>query len=107
VRFPAFDDLRAIAAGTSDRDEGHEPLLAIGYWQEEAQCAINLSPSPLLEHYLPTTDRVDLPQIVHTQKLATKPSGEHAVPTAQGGARKSHAPGEGSKSRLACSTSVR
>src|SRR5262249_42758268 len=51
VRFPAFDDLLAFAVGTSDRDEGHEPLLVFGGRQEEAQCAINLSPSPLLEHY--------------------------------------------------------
>jgi hypothetical protein len=45
------DDLLAFAVGTSDRDEGHEPLLAFGGRQEETQCAINLSPSPLLEHY--------------------------------------------------------
>ena len=51
VRFPAFDNLRAVAVGTWDRDNGHEALLAIGHCQEEAQCAINLGPSLLLEHY--------------------------------------------------------
>ncbi len=48
---PAFDDLLAVAVGTLDRDEGHGPLLAFGGYQDEAQCDINRSPSPLLEHY--------------------------------------------------------
>src|SRR5262245_4682492 len=52
VRCPAFDDLLTVAVGTSDCDTGHEPLLAFGDRQEEAQCAISCSPSPLLEHYL-------------------------------------------------------
>jgi hypothetical protein len=47
------DDLRAVTVGTSDCDEGHEPLLVVEHCQEEAQCAINRSPSPLLEHYPP------------------------------------------------------
>jgi len=51
VCFPAFDDLLAVTVGTLDRDEGHGPLLAVGRWQDEVQCDINLSPSPLLEHY--------------------------------------------------------
>src|SRR5262249_30898204 len=46
-----FDDLLAVTVGTSDRDEGHEPLLVIEHCHDEAQCAINRSPSPLLEHY--------------------------------------------------------
>src|SRR5213593_3934045 len=33
------------------RDQCHGPLLASGRYQDEAQCDINLSPSPLLEHY--------------------------------------------------------
>jgi hypothetical protein len=49
--FAAFDDLLAVAVGTLDRDEGHGPLLAFGGYQDEAQCDINRSPSPLLEHY--------------------------------------------------------
>ena len=41
---------------TLDRDEGHGPLLTCGRSQDEAQCAITRSPSPLLEHYpLPIT----------------------------------------------------
>src|SRR5262245_19798096 len=51
VCFSTFDDLLAITVGTSDRDEGHEPLLVIAHCHDEAQCAINCSPSPLLEHY--------------------------------------------------------
>jgi hypothetical protein len=53
VRFPAFDDLLAVAVGTSDRDKGHGPLLACRSCQDVAQCDSNLSPSPLLEHYQP------------------------------------------------------
>src|SRR5438552_1269505 len=49
--FPAFDDLLAGAVGTSDRDASHGPLLAVERCQNEAQCDINRSPSPLLEHY--------------------------------------------------------
>ena len=51
VCLPACDDRRAVAVGTSDRATGHEPLLAISHGPEEAQCAITLRPSPLLEHY--------------------------------------------------------
>src|SRR3989442_2518881 len=36
---------------TPDGDERHEPLLVSGRCQERAQCDINLSPSPHLEHY--------------------------------------------------------
>ena len=35
----------------SDGDECHGPLLPAGHCQDEAQCDINRSPSPLLEHY--------------------------------------------------------
>jgi hypothetical protein len=49
--FAAFDDLLAVTMGTVDGDEGHGPLLAAGHSQDRAQCAINLSPSPLLKHY--------------------------------------------------------
>jgi putative transposase len=37
---------------TPDGDERHEPLLASGRCQDQAQCDINLSSSPYLEHYL-------------------------------------------------------
>jgi hypothetical protein len=49
--FTAFDDLRAVTMGTSHRDEGYESLLVVRHWKGEAQCDINRSPSPLLEHY--------------------------------------------------------
>jgi len=52
MRFPAFDDLLTLTVGTADRDEGHGLLLTFGCSQDEAQCDINLSRSPLLEHYL-------------------------------------------------------
>src|SRR5262249_22634370 len=51
TRFAAFDDLLTVTVQTADCDAGHGPLLALGRYQAEAQCDINLSPSPLLEHY--------------------------------------------------------
>jgi hypothetical protein len=57
--FAAFDDLLAVTVGTSDRDERHGSLLAAGRYQEETQCDINRSPSPLLEHY---------PQVIKTTR---------------------------------------
>src|ERR1041384_2539410 len=51
VGFSTFDDLPAVTVETSDRDEGHAPLLVIAHGHDEAQCAINRNPSPLLEHY--------------------------------------------------------
>jgi hypothetical protein len=51
VLHALFNDLLAVTVSASDRDEGHGPLLAFGCCQDQAQCAINLSPSPLLEHY--------------------------------------------------------
>src|SRR6266581_2735396 len=49
--FPAFDDLLTLTMWTPDGDERHETLLVSGRCQEWAQCDINLSPSPHLEHY--------------------------------------------------------
>src|SRR2546425_12505382 len=49
--FAAFDDLLALTVRTADGDKGHEPSLALGRCQDEAQCDINRSLSPLLEHY--------------------------------------------------------
>ena len=49
--FAAFDDLLAVTMGTVDCDKGHRPLIADGHSYDWAQCAINLSPSPLLEYY--------------------------------------------------------
>src|SRR5882724_2986998 len=49
--FAPFDSLLAMPVRTVDCDEGHGPLLALGRCQDETQCGINLSPSPLLEHY--------------------------------------------------------
>src|SRR5215467_14335457 len=54
--FPAFDDLLTLTMWTPDCDERHETLLASGHYQDQVQCAINLSPSPHLEHY-PSLDR--------------------------------------------------
>ncbi len=51
ARFAAFDDLLAVTIEAPHRDKCHGPLLASGRYQDEAQCDINLGPSPLLEHY--------------------------------------------------------
>ena len=50
--FAAFDDLLTLTMWTPDGDERHETLPVSGRCQERAQCDINLSPSPHLEHYL-------------------------------------------------------
>src|SRR5438270_634941 len=49
--FPTFDDLLTLTMWTPDGDERHETLLVSGRCQERAQCDINRSPSPHLEHY--------------------------------------------------------
>ena len=49
--FAAFDDLLTLTMWTPDGDERHETLPVSGRCQERAQCDINLSPSPHLEHY--------------------------------------------------------
>src|SRR5262245_35117455 len=49
--FATFDNLLAATVGTLDRDERHGLLLAVGRYQDEVQCDIIRSPSPLLEHY--------------------------------------------------------
>jgi hypothetical protein len=51
VRFTAFDDLLTVTMKASDRDACHRPPLPAGRCEDEAQCDINLSRSPLLEHY--------------------------------------------------------
>ena len=48
---PAFDDLVTLTVRTADRDERHGPFLPQRDYEDEAQCAINRSPSPLLKHY--------------------------------------------------------
>src|SRR5215475_3144609 len=49
--FATVDDLLAEAGGTWARDERHGPLLAVRRCQDEVQCDIKLSSSPLLAHY--------------------------------------------------------
>src|SRR3989442_14923055 len=51
-RFPTFDDLVTLTVRASDGDERHGPFLPNGGYEDEAQCDSNLSPSPLLKHYL-------------------------------------------------------
>jgi hypothetical protein len=51
ARFAAFDDLLTVTMRASDHDECHWPPFPAGRCQDEAQCDINLGPSPLLEHY--------------------------------------------------------
>ena len=50
--FPTFDDLVTLTVRASDGDERHGPFLPNGGYEDEAQCDSNLSPSPLLKHYL-------------------------------------------------------
>ena len=54
----AFDALLTVTVQTAGGDERHGPLLALGHCQDETQCDINLSPSPLLEHYPPLISRL-------------------------------------------------
>src|SRR5215471_3950164 len=50
-RFAPFDDLLTLTVRASDGDESHGPFLPRGGYEDEAQCDINLSLSPLLKHY--------------------------------------------------------
>src|SRR6266581_3342222 len=47
-RFPTFDDLVTLTVRAADGDERHGPFLPMGGYEDEVQCDINLSPSPLL-----------------------------------------------------------
>src|ERR1700704_76391 len=78
--FPAFDDLLTLTRWTPDGDERHETLLASGRCQDQAQCAINRSPSPHREHYqnmsrqrtrAPATVTVQIVKTGITPQLAT------------------------------------
>ena len=50
-RFAAFDDLVTLTVQAADGDARHGLFLPQGGYEDEAQCDINLSPSPLLKHY--------------------------------------------------------
>src|SRR5262249_47265852 len=50
-RFAAFDDLVTLAMRAADGDERHGPFLPKRGYEDEAQCDINPSLSPLLKHY--------------------------------------------------------
>src|SRR5215510_8496473 len=50
-RFAAFDDLVTLTVRAADGDERHGPFLPMRSYEDEAQCDIYLSPSPLLKHY--------------------------------------------------------
>jgi hypothetical protein len=50
-RFAAFDDLITLTVRAADGDERHGPFLPMRSYEDEAQCDIHLSPSPLLKHY--------------------------------------------------------
>ena len=50
--FAPFDDLIALTVKASNGDKcRHGPLLGEGSYRDQAQCDINFSPSPRLEHY--------------------------------------------------------
>src|SRR5215510_11587387 len=66
----AFDDLLTVTVQTADGDEGHGPLLALGCCQDETQCDINRSPSPLLEHYPPVYNHPTLTEAPTINRLA-------------------------------------
>src|SRR5215510_5478475 len=50
-RFAAFDDVVSLTVRAADGDERHGPFLPMRSYEDEAQCDIYLSPSPLLKHY--------------------------------------------------------
>src|SRR5262245_46200276 len=50
-RFAAFDNLVTLTMQAADSDERHGPVLPKGGYEDEAQCDIHRSPSPLLKHY--------------------------------------------------------
>src|SRR5262249_24949176 len=50
-RFATFDDLVTLTVQAADSDERHGPFLSKGGYEDEAQCDIHRSPSPLLKHY--------------------------------------------------------
>src|SRR5215510_11952509 len=50
-RFAAFDDVVTLTVRAADGDESHGPFLPMRSYEDEAQCDIHLSPSPLLKHY--------------------------------------------------------
>src|SRR5215831_19253816 len=49
--FAAFDDVVTLTVRAADGDERHGPFLPMRSYEDEAQCDIYLSPSPLLKHY--------------------------------------------------------
>src|SRR5215813_15497297 len=49
--FAAFDDVVTLTVRAADGDERHGPFLPMRNYEDEAQCDIYLSPSPLLKHY--------------------------------------------------------
>src|SRR5437667_8423687 len=62
-RFAPFDDLLALTVRAADCDERHGPFLPKGDYEDEAQCDINLSLSPLLKHYPPPVCPSTIPLI--------------------------------------------
>src|SRR4029453_5963993 len=50
-RFAAFDDLVTLTVRAADGDERHGPFLPMRSYEDEAQCDIYLSPSPLLKPF--------------------------------------------------------
>src|SRR5262249_39644833 len=50
-RFATFDDLVTLTVRAADGDERHRPFLPKRDYEDEAQCDIDRSPSPLLKHY--------------------------------------------------------
>ena len=50
-RFAAFDNLITLTVRAADGDERHGPFLPTRSYEDEAQCDMHLSPSPLLKHY--------------------------------------------------------
>src|SRR5215831_7738968 len=50
-RFAAFDNLVTLTVQAADSNERHGPFLPKGGYEDEAQCDIHRSPSPLWKHY--------------------------------------------------------
>jgi len=76
-RFAAFDDLVTLTVQAADGDARHGLFLPQGGYEDEAQCDINLSPSPLLKHY-----RIELMHMLKKRQMVVE-AGDESRPAAE------------------------
>ena len=68
-RFAAFNDVVTLTVQAADGDECHGPFLPMRSYEDEAQCDMHLSPSPLLKHY-PEINSFGTPPVIILQHPA-------------------------------------